>query len=174
MAAALEAMMKTVYKAQPTCARVRIGRAAAQVRVARRRCADRLASGFTLIELIIVVAIIAILAAIALPSYTRYIVRGSRQAAQTELLELATIQEKIFLNSNAYTSNVTSGYTGLVTGGLGKTGGQTRDNRYTLSAAVSGVTFTLTATPIASTGQAGDGNLVLTSAGARSWGSATW
>ena len=167
-------MMNRVHKMQRSWAHAREGGAATAMRVGGAARTRRSVSGFTLIELMIVVAIIAILAAIALPSYTQYIIRGSRQAAQNELLELGTVQEKIFLNSNAYTTNVTGAYTGLATGGLGKTGGQTRDNRYTLSSAVSDVTFTLTATPVASSGQAGDGNLVLTSAGSRTWGSASW
>ena len=55
-------------------------------------------TGFTLIEVMIAMAIIAILTAIAFPSYQNYITRSSRSAAQTELLELANLQEKIFLN----------------------------------------------------------------------------
>lgn len=148
---------------------------AAFITMGRLRCLQyKTERGFTLIELMVVVAIVAILAAIALPSYTQYIVRGSRQAAQTELLELGTIQEKIFLNSNNYSSSVTGAYTGLATGGLGKTSGVTRDNRYTISVAVDGPTYTLTALPVASSGQAGDGALTLTSQGQRTWGSASW
>ena len=56
-------------------------------------------TGFTLIEVMIAMAIIAILTAIAFPSYQNYITRSSRSAAQTELLELANLQEKIFLNT---------------------------------------------------------------------------
>ena len=67
----------------------------------------RRAAGFTLVELIVVVAIVAILAAIAIPGYTNYVVRSSRSAAQSELLDLAAAQERIFLNSGAYTSSVT-------------------------------------------------------------------
>lgn len=130
--------------------------------------------GFTLIEMMITVVIIAILASIALPSYTQYITRSSREAAQSELVELAAIQEKIFLNSNAYSPNVSTAYTGSATGGLGSTTGTTRDTRYILSVAVSGASFTLTATPVAGTTQAGDGNLTINSTGNRTWGSKTW
>ena len=58
--------------------------------------------GFTLVELMITVAIISIIAAIAYPNYSKYIVRASRQAAQTEVLQLSNLQEKIFLNSNVH------------------------------------------------------------------------
>jgi type IV pilus assembly protein PilE len=137
--------------------------------------APRRAAGFTLIELMIVVAIVAILSAIAIPSYTNYVVRSSRSAAQSELLDLAAAQERIFLNSGAYTSSVTGAYTGLSTGGLGITSGKTKDGRYTLSVALTGTVFyTLTAAPVAGTGQAGDGNITMTSAGTRLWNGKTW
>jgi type IV pilus assembly protein PilE len=130
--------------------------------------------GFTLIELVVAVAIVAILAAIALPSYRGYVTRGSREAVQSELVELAGVQEKIFLNSNAYTNLVTNAYTGASTGGLGVTTGRSRDSRYTFSATVTGASFTLTATPVSGSTQASDGNLSIDSQGQRLWGSKTW
>jgi type IV pilus assembly protein PilE len=128
-------------------------------------------SGFSLIELMVAVVIVAILAAIAVPSYSSYVVRGSRAAAQTQLLELASLQEKIFLNSNAYTPSVTVAYNGTSAGGLGRTGGQTPDGKYALSLdiAVPAQTFTLTATPVAGKSQAGDGDLSISENGQRCW-----
>lgn len=134
------------------------------------------ARGFTLVEVMIVVAIVAILAAVALPTYRNYIVRGARVQAQTELLELASLQEKIFLNSNNYAASVTTAYNGTAAGGLGRTSGQTNDGRYDLSLdiTVPSQTFVLTATPADGGTQVGDGNISISESGQRLWGSASW
>ena len=133
---------------------------------------DRI-NGFTLIELMIVVAIVGILAAVALPSYRNYVVKSNRQGAQSELLDLASIQEKIYLNSNAYASitatTITAAYTGTSAGGLGKTTGLTESRKYTLAVSGTAQTFTLSATPVAGSTQAGDGTLSISQDGTRAW-----
>lgn len=144
--------------------------------------------GFTLIELMIIVAVIGILAAIALPSYRSYIVRAARVAAQAEMLELASLQEKIYLNSNAYSPSVSNNYNGTEGGGLGRTSGQTKDGRYALTlvdgcatlvaVAAAAQTFVLAATPVAGSTQVGDGNLCVAESGRRTWvspsGTTSW
>ena len=133
--------------------------------------------GFSLIELVFVVAILSILVTIAYPSYRNYVIRASRSAAQTELLQLANQQEKVYLNSNAYATSITAAYNGRSDGGLGKTTGQTDDAKYTLSispTAGSTQTYTITATPVTGSTQEGDGNLTISSDGTRAWGSTPW
>ena len=137
--------------------------------------------GFTLIDLVISLAIVAILVRIALPNYQAYIVKSSRQSMQGELVALANLQEKIFLNSSSYTSSATAAYTGQSTGGLGlaaatspTTSGKSKDGRYTIAVTATATTFTLTATPKSGTPQAGDGNLTINEAGIRAWGSKVW
>jgi type IV pilus assembly protein PilE len=129
--------------------------------------------GFTLIELLIVVAIVGILAAVAIPSYTQYTIKSSRQAAETQLMQLGAIEEKIFLNSNSYTANMTATYSATAAGGLGSTG-TTTDGKYTLTVVSAGQTFTITATPNAGTSQVNDGIITISDNGQRLWGTANW
>lgn len=127
--------------------------------------------GFTLIELLIVVTIIGILAAIAVPSYSNYVVKASRETAQSELLSLAGLQEKIYLNSNGYTASVPNAYNGTnaTANGLGRTSGQTTDGKYDLS--ISGVaqSYTLIAKPVTGKKQEGNGCVTIQENGRREW-----
>ncbi|OHC61511.1 MAG: hypothetical protein A2040_11845 [Rhodocyclales bacterium GWA2_65_19] len=134
-----------------------------------RNAAGHPARGFSLIELMIVVAVIGILAGIAYPNYQEYILRSSRVAAQGELTELSGLQEKIYLNSNAFSASVTTAYNGTAAGGLGRTTGLSQDSKYafTVSPNVSGQTYTLTATPVDASTLASIGAFSISSIGAR-------
>lgn len=59
-------------------------------------------TGFTLLEVMIVVAIVAILAAIALPSYSDYVTRGRINEATTALQNFRQLYEQWFLDNRTY------------------------------------------------------------------------
>ena len=62
--------------------------------------------GFTLVELMIVVAIVAILAAIGYPSYQNSVQKSRRADGRAALQEAAARQERMYTESNTYSSDV--------------------------------------------------------------------
>jgi len=63
--------------------------------------------GITLTELMIVVVIVGILATIAYPSYREFAARAKRNEAKAALLQIATMQERFYLQNNTYTTDLT-------------------------------------------------------------------
>lgn len=72
-------------------------------------------TGFTLIELMIVVAVVGILAAIAYPSYTESVLKGKRAQGRTALAELMQQQERYMTQQNCYMGFTTVAATGVAT-----------------------------------------------------------
>ena len=114
-------------------------------------------TGFTLIEVMIVVAIIGILGSIAYPSYTEYVRKGHRASAKAALLQAAQWMERAATATGTYP--VTANFPANLQAVDG--------NRYTVSVNSDGATFTLTATPQGA--QSGDkcGNFTLTNTGTK-------
>jgi type IV pilus assembly protein PilE len=95
--------------------------------------------GFTLMELMFTVAIVGILAALAYPSYNDFVVRSNRAEAPRELVRLANLQEQLFVDSRAYTTNISDL-------GVGTTAiYETSSKNYKITSTVVDNTFTLTA-----------------------------
>ena len=102
--------------------------------------------GFSLIELMIVIAIVAILGTIAYPAYQQYVLTSHRVEAKTMLLNAANRQETYFMDFNQYASSAAA---------LGISSAS-ENSLYQLSIAVSGNTYTLSASPITTSAQAKD------------------
>jgi type IV pilus assembly protein PilE len=110
-------------------------------------------SGFTLIELMVTVAIVTILATIAVTSYTSQIQKSRRTEAKTALLDLAGREERLFTTTNTYSSD--EAFLGYATAaGTPMTNMPFGNGYYTLTAASTATTYTITATPVGA--QAGD------------------
>ena len=59
-------------------------------------------NGFTLLELLIVIVVIGIIVAIAIPSYTRYVVRAQRVEARDTLQAVANLIEQNYRVTRNY------------------------------------------------------------------------
>ncbi len=68
----------------------------------RKRLSDD--SGFTLIELMVVVLIIAVLVAIAIPSFIGFRNRAQDRAAQSELRNVLLAEQAVWTDTGAYTA----------------------------------------------------------------------
>ena len=122
-------------------------------------------SGFSIIELMIVIAVIAALAAIAVPSYQDYTVRARRSAAQVSLSELANLQEKFFAETLSYAPgiNIADPNNNLAYRS------ETEGGNYFLFVVSLSATVGYTLQATAQNAQAGDGNFQLNGIGVKTW-----
>ncbi|MCP4766170.1 MAG: prepilin-type N-terminal cleavage/methylation domain-containing protein [Gammaproteobacteria bacterium] len=72
-------------------------------------------SGFSLIELMIVVVIVGVLLGISVPAYQNYMLTSRRADAQASLIDIAARQERFVAQNNTYTTEISAG-TGLGVG----------------------------------------------------------
>jgi len=86
-------------------------------------------SGYTLIELMVVVAIIGVLAAIGIPSYQNYINNARASAAQNGLLSIYLAQREHFSENGAYYGTAIGDNTAILNTNL-FAGNQTLDGTY--------------------------------------------
>lgn len=127
-------------------------------------------TGFTLVELMIVVGIIAILAAIGFPAYSDYVVRSNRVDAQARMLQLATNLERYKSQQLSY-----KGVTLAMINGGSSAFPATGEAKYdlTLNLTPDGADvptgWNLVATPAKGSPQVGDGAMVIDSQGRRCW-----
>ena len=99
--------------------------------------------GFSLLEILIVMVILAIIVSIAIPTYSREIIKTRRSDAQTALLNLAALMEHYYLEHHSYLGASIGNHSTISLAKISAHG------YYKLSITTpTAVTYQLTATPI--------------------------
>ena len=106
----------------------------------------------------IAVVVVALLASIALPSFMDSIRKSRRSEAFAALAQVQLAQERWRSNGSSYAESLTNAANGTPPG-LGMASATTAKGYYTLSLSGAGASgYTVTATAVAGTSQASDGN----------------
>ncbi|MBF0193969.1 MAG: prepilin-type N-terminal cleavage/methylation domain-containing protein [Magnetococcales bacterium] len=137
--------------------------------LSKKQIKSSIISGFSLIELLIVISIVGILTMVALPTYQEHVTKTRRVDGKAALMMIMAIEERYMIRNNQYIDTLGPGVAGA---GLNLTVDAadqftTDDGFYLISASYCVASDTscilLTATP--QNGQAGDGNITLNSQG---------
>jgi type IV pilus assembly protein PilE len=119
-------------------------------------------SGYTLVEVMIVIAIVAILVGLALPSYQNSVRKGRRADAQTDMLRYANLAEREYTRNNSYAAAALPD---------GDKDGDGTDDFYTYTFVVDpdfdNDAWTIRATPTTHQAKDGCGTMTLTHTGQR-------
>lgn len=135
----------------------------------------KLSNGFTLMELMIAVAIVGIITSIAYPSYLNFLTGSRRGAAQADLVAFAAAMERHKAANFSYNGAASSG-SNTGSPSIFQTYSPATEpeanKKYDLaisSVSSTGTSYVITATPVTSTPQQGDGVLYYFSDGRKAW-----
>lgn len=131
-------------------------------------------SGFTLIELMLVVAVIAILAAVAFPSYQEQVRKSKRTEVQAELIDIASRLQQYKSTNFNYKINATTAID-LTKLGFSSATPLSQNGLYTLNLSFNpaATSWVLSAVPSPTGNQKNDGVSCLDDTGQRYWSKVT-
>lgn len=120
----------------------------------------KIETGFTLIELMIVIVVVAVLVAVGYPSYQDHVIKTRRSDAKNMLMDVASRQEQYYMDNSTYTTLSNLGYSANTV--------SSENGHYNVSVTASDATsYTLQAVPQGSQASDPCGNFTLNNLGVK-------